>query len=150
MNISIREHIINNFKGEVLAIGFRTTRLKAYTGEIKIISNRNIQEVINHSFSTSKAIIDITVSYDEDLTKVEKVLTEVCDRMTKEIKGLKGKIEVLGINKLGDSGVEYRITVETIPLKHYEIERKILKAVKLELEQSNITIPYPQVVVHNE
>lgn len=140
---------INNFKGEVLAIGFRTTRLKAYTGEIKIISNRNIQEVINHSFSTSKAIIDITVSYDEDLTKVEKVLTEVCDRMTKEIKELKGKIEVLGINKLGDSGVEYRVAVDTKPMKHIEIQRILLRQIKLEFDKNKIEIPYNQLVIHN-
>ena len=59
-------------------------------------------------------------------------------------------INLLGITKLDSSGVEDRITVETVPLKHYEIEREILKAVKLELEQNNITIPYPQLVIHNE
>ena len=86
---------INDFKGEVLAIGFRTTRLKAYTGEVMIISNRNIQKVINHSFKSSKAIVDVMVSYEEDLLKVEKVLSEVCDKLSNEIKGLKSKIEIL-------------------------------------------------------
>ena len=76
---------INDFKGEVLAIGFRTTRLKAYTGEVMIISNRNIQKVINHSFKSSKAIVDVMVSYEEDLLKVEKVLSEVCDKLSNEI-----------------------------------------------------------------
>ena len=57
---------------------------------------------------------------------------------------------MLGVTKLNDSGVDYRITVETLPLKHFEIEREILKQVKLELEKNNITIPYPQVVIHNE
>lgn len=40
---------INGFKGEVLSIGLKSTRLKAYTGEVMIIANRNIGEVINHS-----------------------------------------------------------------------------------------------------
>ena len=83
---------INDFKCEVLAIGFRTTRLKAYTGEVMIISNRNIQKVINHSFKSSKAIVDVMVSYEEDLLKVEKVLSEVCDKLSNEIKELKSKI----------------------------------------------------------
>lgn len=140
---------INNFKGEVLAIGFRTTRLKSYTGEIMIISNRNIQEVINHSFNASLAIVDIMVSYEEDLTRVEKVLTEVCSRMTKEIKGLRGKIEILGINKLGDSGIEYRITASTKPTKQTEIQRILLREIKLEFDKNEIDIPYNQLVIHN-
>ena len=42
--------MIGDFKGEVLASNFRTTKLRAYTGEVKIISNRNITEIIkfNH------------------------------------------------------------------------------------------------------
>ena len=39
---------INGFKGEVLPSNLRTTRLKSYTGEVKIISNRNITEIINY------------------------------------------------------------------------------------------------------
>ena len=31
---------INNFKGEVMSVGLRTTKLKAYTGEYCFISNR--------------------------------------------------------------------------------------------------------------
>ena len=140
---------INDFKGEVLAIGFRTTRLKAYTGEVMIISNRNIQKVINHSFKSSKAIVDVMVSYEEDLLKVEKVLSEVCDKLSNEIKGLKSKIEILGINELGDSGITYRIVVDTKPMKHLEIKRLILREIKMTFDKNKIDIPYNQLVIHN-
>jgi len=140
---------INDFKGEVLAIGFRTTRLKAYTGEVMIISNRNIQKVINHSFKSSKAIVDVMVSYEEDLLKVEKVLSEVCDKLSNEIKGLKSKIEILGINELGDSGITYRIVVDTKPMKHLEIKRLLLREIKMTFDKNKINIPYNQLVIHN-
>lgn len=141
---------INGFKGEVIHLGLKTTKLKSYTGEVKIIANRNITEVVNYNLANSLAIVDFQISYEADTEKAENILIKLCEKLTKELTDIKGDVTLLGVTKLDSSGVEYRITVETIPLKHYEIERKILKAVKLELEQSNITIPYPQVVVHNE
>lgn len=141
---------INGFKGEVTHLGLKTTKLKSYTGEVKIISNRNITEVINYNLANSLAIADFQISYESDIEKAEKVLTNLCIKLTKELDNLKGEVSLLGVTKLDSSGVEYRITVETLPLKQYEVTRQILKAVKIELEKNKIIIPYPQVVVHNE
>ena len=126
------------------------SKLKSYTGEVKVISNRNITEVTNFNLANSLAIVDFQISYESETTKAEKVLNNLCKRLTKELKNIKGEVTLLGVTKLDSSGVEYRITVETLPLKHYEIAREILKAVKLELEKNEITIPYPQLVIHNE
>ncbi len=141
---------INNFKGEVISLGLKTTKLKASTGEIYTIANRNIQEVINHSLSNSLAIVDFEVSYNDNLSKVETVLQKLCKKLTKELPHLKGDVTLLGIQSLGSNGIEYRITVSTDPMEHYAIERLIRKAVKEELENHEITIPYAQVVIHNE
>ena len=141
---------VNGFKGEVIHLGIKTTKLKSYTGEIKIISNRNITEVINYSLSNSLAVVNFQVSYEDNTEKVENVLKNLCIKLTKQLDNINGEVQLLGVTKLNDSGVDYRITVETLPLKHFEIEREILKQVKLELEKNNITIPYPQVVIHNE
>ena len=141
---------VNGFKGEVIHLGLKTTKLKSYTGEVKIIANRNITEVVNYNLANSLAIVDFQIAYEDNNEKAEEILKQLCKKLTNELKNIKGSVNLLGITKLDSSGVEYRITVETVPLKHYEIEREILKAVKLELEQNNITIPYPQLVIHNE
>lgn len=141
---------INNFKGEVIALGLKTTKIRAYTGEINIVANRNIAEVINYSSCNSLAIVDFDISYDEDLDKVEEILKTLCNRLTKELKNIKGNVELLGIEDLGDSGIKYRITVETKPMQHFTIQRQIRKAVKEELKSQGIEIPYAQLVVHNE
>ncbi|MDD3453246.1 MAG: mechanosensitive ion channel family protein [Bacilli bacterium] len=140
---------IDNFKGEVISLGLKITKIKAFTGEIKIISNRNIESVINHSLSQSLAVVNFLVSYDEDLNKVEKVLIKLCERLTNELAYLKGDVTLVGVTDLSDYGVKYRITVETESLKHYETERAILKELKLELDKNNIVIPYNQMVIRN-
>lgn len=140
---------INDFEGEVISLGLRTTKIRSYTGKVNIINNSSIKAVINHSSSLSLAIADVMISYDEDIEKVETVLVSLCDRLTKELDNIKGAVTLLGITNLGDSGVEFRITVDTEPMKQYIVQRKLLREIKLELDKNNIEIPYNQLVIHN-
>jgi len=140
---------INNFKGEVISLGMKTTKIKSFKGDVEIIPNRNINFVINHSLASSLAIVDVGVSYNSDLDKVDDVLNNLCDRLS-SLPNLTGNVEVSGITELGDSSIVYRITAPTKPMKHIEIERLIRKEIKKEFDKNNIEIPFPQVVVHNE
>ena len=139
---------INGFKGEVISIGMKTTRIKAYEGEILIINNGSITQVINHTASNSMAIVDVNVSYDSDIDKVEKVLNELCNEL--KIDTLKGDITLLGIESLGDSAITFRLTAEVEGGTQYAAQRQMRKAVKLKLDKNKIEIPYNQLVVHNE
>lgn len=140
---------INGFKGEVIFLSMKSTRIKSFNGEVKILSNRMITEVINHTIENSLAIVDIGISYSEDLDKVEKVLNDLCINLTKTLKNITGDVTCLGIQNLGDSSINYRIVVETKPMENYEIERIIRKKLKQELDKNNIDIPFPQMVIHN-
>ena len=140
---------INGFKGEVIYVGLKTTRLKNYDGEVKIIANRNATEIINHSFKTSLAIVYIEVAYEEDNDKVEKVFTDELDKLSNTIEDLKEPIRLMGIQDLTASSVKYRIEVRTEPMKHFVVERQIRKALKQRLDKEKIKIPYTQIEVHN-
>ena len=120
---------INGFKGEVIFLGLKTTKIKNYEGQVKIVANRNATEVINYS--------------------MEKVLTELATELTKTLPKLKGKVELLGIQELASSSVKYRMIAPTVSMEHFEIERKIRKEVKERLDKENIKIPYPQLEVHH-
>lgn len=141
---------IAGFKGEVIYLGLKSTKIKANTGEIKIISNHLVSDVINYSLSDSLAIIDVDVAYESDLAKVEKVLTKLCERLTEELPKLKGEVTLLGINSLEASSVRYRLTVLTEPTEQYGVQRLMRKEIKMELDKNGIEIPYNQVVMHNK
>lgn len=140
---------VGDFKGEVVFLGMKTTRIKNTQGQIKIIANRNITEVINYSMHSSLAIVDIDISYEEDNNHVEQVLTELAEELTKTLPKLKGKVELLGIQELSSSSVKYRIIAPTVAMEHFEVERKLRKAIKEKLDKEHIKIPYPQIEVHN-
>ncbi len=141
---------IGDFRGEVVDISLKTTRIKAYTGEIKIISNRNITELINHSKTNSLAIVDVATEYREDTKKIEDTLEELCKRLSNELPNLRGKVESLGIVELGSNAVIFRVTAETRSMMQYQVERLIRKAIKDEFKEKKINIPFTQLVIHNE
>lgn len=138
---------ISSFKGEVIATSLRTTRIRAYTGEVKIISNRNITELINYSMDDSNAIVDVEVSYDSKLDKVDKVIGEMCSDFEKE-EGVK-KVDILGLNEIGDSGLKFRLVIKSDYSNSIALSRKLKRKIVDTFNKNNISIPYKQVVIHN-
>lgn len=141
---------VKGFRGEVVALGIKSTKIRAYTGEVMIIANHLIEEVINHSLEKSVAIVDIPVSYDTDIEKLENVLNALFVDLNKSIKGLKSDIRILGLESYGESSISYRVVADTIPMEHFHVQRVLKKAIKQCLDDNKIEIPFPQVVVHNE
>lgn len=140
---------IKGFRGDVVELGIKSTKIRAYTGEIMIIANHLIEEVINHSLEKSVVLIDIPVSYDTDIDKLEKVLSDLFFDLSKKTSGLKSDIRFLGLESYDDSSMRFRVSADTIPMENYRIERELRKAIKKELDKNKIEIPFPQVVIHN-
>ena len=140
---------VGNFKGEVIYLGLKTTRIRNYDGCIKIIANRNIAEVINYSIGYSLAIVDVSVSYESNLEKVEKTLNNIAEELSNTLPNLKGKVEVLGLESLNSSSIDYRMIARTATMEHFGVQRLMRKAIKDRLDKEKIKIPSQQVEVHN-
>lgn len=138
---------INGYEGWVKFLSLKTTRLEAYTGEVHIIPNHLIGEITNYSKNKSMAIVDVAIAYESDIDKAVSVLTSMCDQY--ENPDIKEKPQVLGVEKLADSSVNIRITCETKPMLHNGVRRELNKQAKLVLDKNKISIPYPQMVIHD-
>ena len=138
---------ISSFKGEVISTSLRTTRIRAYTGEVKIISNRNITELTNYSMDDSNAIVDVEVSYDSKLDKVDKVISDICADFEgeEEVK----KVDILGLNEIGDSGLKFRLVIKSDYSNSIALSRKLKRKIVDTFNKNSISIPYKQVVIHN-
>lgn len=140
---------INGFKGEVVSLGLKSTKIKSTNGEILIISNGKIIQVINHSIENSLAVVDIEVPYQVDVDKVLLTLNKLSTKISKNNDVLLKEIKVLGIIDLTSSGIKIRLTAETLPNKHYEIERQIRKEIKTSFDEENIEFSNKNMVVYN-
>ena len=145
---------VDGFIGEVIELGLQTTKLKdintaKYKGATYIIANRYMDKVINYSQNNSVAIVDVSTAYEEKTSNVEKVLNELIKELNGNVPNSKGEIQLMGIQKLDESSVVYRIMLEVEPNKHYGVERFLRKAIKDKFDKENIKIPYNQIEVHN-
>lgn len=139
---------IGTFRGDVIDVGLQNTTIRAYTGEIKIISNRNINEVINYSRYSSIALIDFGVAYDADQEKIQELLDNICEKMN-EFPYLVNKVQLLGIQELSEDAVIYRIYAECKPGMDFPCKRDAWKVILTECKKSGVDIPFKQVVIHN-
>lgn len=139
----------NDFTGEVIDMGLKTTKIKKYNGEVFVIANRNIDAVINISQKPANVVIDIPTAYEEKTTKVEKAIDKIMIEI-KKMEGVKKESTYLGISALDDSCVKYSISIICPQDNQWQIKREALKIIKLIYEKEKIKIPYPQIEVHHE
>lgn len=138
----------NNFTGEVIELGLRTTKIKGFDGEVMIIANRNIDTIINASQKKANLYMDIPTAYEEKTQKVEKVLTEVVNKAIED-KIILADSTYLGVNGFDSSAVNYLINIHCNQDDRYKVKREILKRIKEAYEKNKIKIPYDQIEVHN-
>ncbi len=139
---------INDFTGEVISLGLKTTKIKAYTGEIKVLSNSSFQEVINYNLYHSKIVIDVPVRYDVNIDSIEEVLNKVKVEIEKNKNVY--SMDLLGVDEFGDSSIIYAIVVECYPMTQIGVKRETLKIIKKIFDEEKIEIPYNQLDVHIE
>ena len=139
----------NNFMGEIINFGLKSTRIKNLSGEVMIVSNRNILEIINVSQVNADVIIDIPIAYEETTEKVEKAIDKIIEQIILIPKVNSKTTAYLGIEKLDNSSVNYRIKINCNQDEQWQIKRDSLRIIKNVLDKENIKIPYPQLEVHN-
>ena len=141
---------IGNFRGTVIELGMKNTKVRAYSGEVMTIANRNVTDIINYSTHDAKGIINVAVAYESNVEEVEKVLHEVCERLSEKIPYLKSDVQMVGLEELADSAMLFRIEADCEPLKDFAFKREVNRMIKIVFDEKNIEIPYPKVEVHGE
>ncbi len=131
---------VDDYRGEVISLGLRSTRIKNIDGDIKVIANRNITEVTNYSLDKTRASIDIAISNDFEVQEIEKVLTEIFKDLDGKIEYVVDDIILLGVNKVDVLATTYRMVVKCDPIKHPHVERAILRELKIRLDKKKIKI----------
>ena len=136
---------IDGFRGTVVSIGIRTTKLEAL-GNIKIVNNSDIRGVLNQTVkpSTAKALIDI--EYGASLEKAESVINDKLPDV--KIDGVLGAISYDGVAALGASGVTLQFTAECYEGDIFVVQREMNKRLKTMFDENGIGIPFNQLVVH--
>ena len=136
--------------GTVEEIGLRTTKISAYGGEIYIIPNGNITEVINYSINNSLAIINIRIGYEIDIQRAEALIEEFLATLPIGYEGLIAPPTLIGVQDLAASEIVFGVTAETEPVMQWAFARRFRKDLKVFLDGHGIEVPYPKLVTYQQ
>lgn len=140
---------VAGFKGTVIDIGLKTTKLRNWRGDIKIFNNGEVNTLTNYSKNPSIAVVEFSIAYKEDINKAMDVLKAAFPLFRDQYKDvLLEDVNIVGVIALTARGVDLRVRVKTLNEQHYGIERALRKFIKETLDANEIEIPFPQVVVH--
>ncbi len=141
--------MINGFRGDVIEMGLKTTRIRDYKGAVQIIANHMITEVTNYSLNPSLAEITISVDSDNDLDKVESIIRKTMENIDNTYKNLKGKSELWGVEMVDQNSVTYKVAVKTKSGSDFDIQRNMRRDFQTALAKGNIKFPQTHMEVRN-
>ncbi len=139
---------VGDFRGTVIEIGIRVTKIEDINGDIKTINNSDVRGAINTSSCLSPAICDISISYSADLEKIEKIIESNLQKMKDEIPAIAEGPYYKGVQSLANSSVIIRIYAKTLENNKYQVVRDMNRFMKVLFDNNAIEIPFPQLVVH--
>lgn len=129
----------SEYDGVVEEIGIRSTRLRAFSGDLHIIPNGLIDTVTNRSRGDMRAWVDVRIDYKEDIDKALDALNSVAKSMSEDERINSGPT-VPGVTNLAKEDIVLSIMAMAKPMEQWGVERDIRKKVKEEFEKRNISI----------
>ena len=140
---------VSGFRGTVTSIGIRTTCVKDPGGNVKILNNSDLRNVLNRSSSDSMAVTTVSISYASDIEYVEKVIAELMPKIREKYPDVfLADPRYLGIQELGDSGVALKFVGQVDEKNVFSAPRIMNREIKIAFDRAGIEIPFTQVVVH--
>ena len=136
--------------GTVEDVNLRVTRLRSVDGTVWFIPNGEIRAVGNQSMEWSRAVVDVTIGYENDSPLVIAALAEEAAAMYAEAAWssvLLEPPEVQGVQSMGTDGVSIRIIAKTAPRKQWDVARELRSRITDRMRRDGVRGPGRTVVV---
>lgn len=141
---------VDGYRGTVTSIGLRTTCITDPGGNVKIVNNSAMKNILNRSDRPSRSISLISVPYGTDFealeSKIPALMTEIRDAHPDVFKT---EPVYLGVEQLADSGVVLKFVAEVDEQNIFTGARVLNHDLLLGFKKLGVECPFPQVDVHN-
>ena len=139
----------NGFRGTVTNIGVRVTSIQDPGGNIKLVNNSDMRNILNRSRTNSNAVCDVPVSYAANLADTETALKAIAASLPEKYPEVfRTEPEYLGVQTLDASSVNLRFIAKVSEGDIYKAARLMNREFKIGMDEAGIEIPFQQVVVH--
>lgn len=140
---------LGGYRGTVTSIGIRTTCVTDAGGNVKVINNSDMRNIVNLSSQSSFAICDFPIPYEIKIADAEKALDKVLTRVQEKYPEIfPTKPEYKGVQALDASAVTLRVVAAVAESDRFSAARLLNRELKEGMEELGISCPYNQIVVH--
>jgi small conductance mechanosensitive channel len=133
--------------GVVELMTLRTTRLRDFHGVLHIIPHGDVRIVSNRANQWSRAVLDIGVTYEDDLDLAATILEEIGQELLDHPDYGALVLEqpaILGIEALGDWAVQLRFTAKTLPNQQHTVQRYLRRQIYDQFTAKGVTLATPR------
>jgi moderate conductance mechanosensitive channel len=138
---------IGNKTGTVERMSLRVTRVRDVHGIVHIIPNGEIRTVANRTREWSRAIVDVGVTYEDDIELAMRTLEQIGGGLVEDDTIGPLLLEspvVLGVEALEDWQVRLRIMVKTLPNQHFAVQRTLRRRIQRIFAERGISLATPR------
>ncbi len=150
--IKIRDSTGRDIAGGVEELSIRRTILRDLDGARHVIPNGEIRTVSNLTQEWSRAHLNISVAYKEDLDRVMTIMRNTWEEMARDPNWSPLMISktpwLLRVDEFGDSGIVIKMVGETKPIKQWDVMGEYRRRIKRIFDQEGIEIPWPHVKLY--
>ncbi|TDL94332.1 mechanosensitive ion channel family protein [Macrococcus brunensis] len=137
-------------EGTVQSIGLRSTRIRSFTGELTILPNGTMNEIVNFSVNNSVAVFEVSISSEENIRAVEEMLTPYLLTLKDKYEDVVKTPEILGVDMVKAGEAVIKIAAETLPNNHVKVSRLLRGDLKDFLDSHGVKAPVPRMVMYNQ
>jgi len=146
---------LGSASGSVEAIGLRVTQVRDLQGTLWFVRNGEVLRVGNKTQGWARAIVEVRVGPDQDVTEALELLREATAGLAadEEIATvLLGEPEVTAFEDLSGESVLLRAAVKTAPAKQWEVQRALRERVRDVFVARGVALALPrrEVLVERE
>lgn len=132
-------------KGVVERITLRATHIRDSEGTMWHVANGQIVKVANKSQEWARALIDVVLPYDADISVVSDVMQEVADAIQADpewSEKIIERAEIWGIQEFDPDGVHVRMVIKTEPAAQFGVLRELRARMKETFDSRGISFAY--------
>lgn len=142
---------VGGHSGLVEAVSLRTLTLRDLSGTVHTIPYSRVESIMNLTKDFSFYVMDIGVSYREDIDQVIEVLKQIGAELLEDPKyaiQMLEPLEILGVDQFADSAVIIKARIKTKPIKQWFVGREFNRRMKKRFDELGIEIPFPHMTLY--
>jgi small conductance mechanosensitive channel len=129
-----------NARGVVESIDIRTTRIRDPDGQLHLIRNGQIGDIVNFSKGYVYAVVLVSIAYKTDLERAFAVIRATGQELDKAQEDVFEPTQVQGIEEFGEGRVLIRTATRVKPGRHQDMAREFRSRIMAAFDREGIPL----------